>query len=61
MKKMALGVMALFLALVMIAACSGSSGKSRSSALGCAACAAGCAACTLGCAACSGACSSYGE
>ena len=47
MKRLALGVMALFVALVMIVACSGGSGKSKSGALGCAAC--------------SGACSSYGD
>lgn len=61
MKRLALGVMALFLALVMIVACTRGSGKSKGSALGCAACATGCAACTLGCAACSGACASYDD
>ncbi len=57
MKKLALGVMTLFLALTLLGACaSGSRGSGSSKALGCLACTAGCAACTYGCASCSDAC-----
>ena len=61
MKRLAMGAIALFLALVLLGACSFGSGKG-SGLLGCLACSAGCTACTLGCAACTGlACSSYAD